>query len=373
MRIVLIGAGLAAQRCAETLRANGHEGPIVMVGAEPHAPYDRPPLSKALLAGERPDLSLKPATWHGEHAVELRTGTKAVGLEDRSVRLDTGEALAFDRLLIATGARPVELPGLAGRANVHTLRTLDDALRLDEALATTQRLAIVGAGLIGQEVASAARARGVDATLIDAAPAPFDALMGSGAGHHLHALHANAGVDLRLGRRLLAVHGQTMIEALDLDDGTRIRADQVLMAVGVRPDTQWTPWPSGIPVDPAGRAPARHVYAAGDAAAPYDPIARRPLPSAHWEAAARQGAAAARAMLGLPERAEAPPLVWSDQHGVRIQRVGDTRHAELHDNDEDAVFTYTRAGRPAAVVLMNRPGALAAARRRLRTPIKEAA
>jgi 3-phenylpropionate/trans-cinnamate dioxygenase ferredoxin reductase component len=136
MRIVLAGAGLAAQRCAEALRANGHDGPIVMVGAEPHAPYDRPPLSKALLAGERPDLALRPAAWHAEHNVELRTGTTAVGLEDGRLRLDSGEALAYDRLLVATGAQPVELPGLAGRANVHVLRTLDDALRLDEALAS---------------------------------------------------------------------------------------------------------------------------------------------------------------------------------------------------------------------------------------------
>jgi 3-phenylpropionate/trans-cinnamate dioxygenase ferredoxin reductase subunit len=339
MRIVLVGAGLAAQRCAETLRANGHDGSITMIGAEPHPPYDRPPLSKALLAGERPDLSLRPAVWHADHDVELRTCTRAVKLDER-LHLDTGEALPYDRLLIATGARPVELPGLA---HAHTLRTLDDALRLDEALATASHVAIVGAGLIGQEVASAARARGIAATLIDAAPNPFDALMGPGGGHHLRRLHEDAGVTLRLGRRLIATHGE---QALELDDGSIVEADLFLVAVGVRPETAWANGYSGP-----------NVHAAGDATG-----------QAHWEAAARQGAAAARAMLGLPARPEAPPVVWSDQHGVRIQRVGDPRDAEPVGD-----LTYARDGRIAAVVLMNHPGALREARRSIDTPLREAA
>jgi len=365
MRIVLVGAGLAAQRCAEALRASGHDGPITMIGAEPHAPYDRPPLSKALLQGERPDLSLRPTTWHSEQGVALRTGVTAVALDD-TLHLDDGEKLAYDRLLIATGARPVELPGLPGAL---TLRTLDDAIRLDAALVHAERIAIVGAGLIGQEVASSAAARGIHATLIDAAPAPFDALMGPGGGHHLQALHERAGVDLKLGRRLVTVHESAgRVTALQLDDGSQIEPDLVLVAVGVRPATAWTPWPAGIPVDPAGRAPAPNVYAAGDAAAPYDPIAGRHLPSAHWEAAVRQGQNVARAMLGLPERDDVAPFVWSDQHGVRIQRIGDPRGA-----DPIGDLTYARDGRVAAVVLMNQPGALKAARRRIDTLIKEAA
>jgi 3-phenylpropionate/trans-cinnamate dioxygenase ferredoxin reductase component len=350
MRIVLVGAGLAAQRCAETLRGSGHDGPITMVGAEPHPPYDRPPLSKALLAGERPNLTLRPTTWHADHDVELRTGTRATDLDDRGVRLDTGETLAYDRVLIATGARPVELPGLA---HAHTLRTLDDALRLDQSLKTASHIAIVGAGLIGQEVASAARARGIAATLIDAARNPFDALMGPAGGRHLQRLHKEAGVTLRLGRRLIATHGE---HALALDDGTIVEADVFLTAVGVRPDTAWT-----------GGYAAPNVHAAGDATG-----------QAHWEAAARQGAAAARAMLGLPARPERPPLVWSDQHGVRIQRVGDSQGVRPPEStplkgSDPSVLTYSRNGRIAAVVLMNRPGALRQARRSIDTPIREAA
>jgi len=374
MKIVIAVAGLAAQRCAEALRANGHDGPITMIGAEPHAPYDRPPLSKALLAGERPELALRPAPWHAENGVELRTNTEAVRLDDK-LHLASGEALGYDRLLIATGAKPVELPGLAGRPNVHVLRTIDDSLRLDAALATADHIAIVGAGLIGQEVASSAAARGIKATLIDAVPAPFDTLMGPGGGHHLQALHERAGVDLRFGRRLVAVHEHDSrdltppaVAALQLDDGSRIEPDHVLVAVGVRPATAWTPWPAGIPVDPAGRAPAERVYAAGDAAAPYDPIADRHFPSAHWEAAVRQGQNVARAMLGLPERDEVPPFVWSDQHGVRIQRVGDPRGADPVDD-----LTYARNGRIAAVVLMNNPKGLKQARLSIDTRIQEAA
>jgi NADPH-dependent 2,4-dienoyl-CoA reductase/sulfur reductase-like enzyme len=350
MRIVIAGAGLAAQRCAESLRANGHDGPITMIGAEEHRPYDRPPLSKAYLHGERPDVDLV----RDDLDIELRTSTRATGLGDTTLHLVTGETLPFDRLLIATGAQPVALPALDNATNVHVLRTKDDAVRLDHALAGTSHIAIVGAGLIGQEVASAARARGIHATLIDAVPTPFDALMGPGGGHHLQELHERAGVELRLGRRLVAVRWTPgRVAALQLDDGTTVEPDLVLVAVGVRPATAWTPWPAGIPTDAAGKAPQADVYAAGDATG-----------SAHWEAAVHQGRNAAFAMLGLAHKPEQPPLVWSDQHGVRIQRVGDPRGAQrTHD------LTYARDGRLAAVVLMNRPGEVARARRR----IKEAA
>ena len=335
MRIVLAGAGLAAQRCAETLRASGHDGPITMIGAEPHAPYDRPPLSKAVLAGERPDLRL---ARRDDLGIDLRSGTRVTKVDDR-VHLDTGEQLAYDRVLIATGASPIRLPGLA---HAHVLRTQADAIRLDEAMTAASHIAIVGAGLIGQEVASAARARGLQATLIDAQPNPFDALMGPGGGHLLHGLHERAGVALRLGRRLVATHGH---HALEFDDGTLVEADLTLLAAGVRPNT--IPHPKRHP----------HVLTAGDVTG-----------EAHWEAAARQGAAAARRMLGLPARADPPPLVWSDQHGVRIQRVGDPRLA-----DPVGDLTYARDGRVAAVVLMNDPKGLKRARLSIDTPIREAA
>ncbi len=359
-RIVIAGGGLAAQRCAETLRALGHDGPLTMLAAEDRAPYDRPPLSKAVLAGERPQLALRPDGWHAEHGVELLTGTPATGLDPdrRRVRTPAGE-LAYDRLLIATGARPVTLPGLA---DAQTLRSLDDAVALAPRLRPGAHVAVLGAGLIGQEIASAAVARGARATLIDAAERPFDALMGPRHGDWLRRRHERAGVRLRLGRRLVATRGATLV----LDDDGTVAADHVVVAVGVRPDTEWTAlWPCGVP------AAASHdgIYAAGDCVAGA---------AGHWEAAARQGAAAARAMLGLPARAEGPALVWSDQHGARIQKLGDPREADrahADSGEDDFTLTFERAGRPVAFVLVNRPGAVAAARRRLLHAIttKEAA
>jgi NADPH-dependent 2,4-dienoyl-CoA reductase/sulfur reductase-like enzyme len=361
MRVVLAGGGLAAQRCAEALRAHGHDGPITMLAAEPHAPYDRPPLSKAVLAGERPTLALRPPDWHAEHGVDLRLGTPATGLDPdrRRVRVAGGEELPYDRLLIATGARPVELPGLTAPTNTQSFRTLEDALALNEALRPGLRLAVLGAGLIGQELASAAVARGARVTLIDARLAPFDALLGPGAGPLLAGLHGRAGVDLRLGHRLAAVRSAgSAAVALVLDDGTAVACDRVVVAVGVRPDVAWAGLAAGAPLPP-------HVLLAGDAAG-----------TGHWEAAARQGAAAGRAMLELPARGQGPPLVWSDQHGIRLQRLGDPRGADGHSLDGDpaagdCMLTFHRGGRPVAITLVGRPGGLPAARRRLRDTLTD--
>ena len=348
-RIVIAGGGLAAQRAVEALRALGHDGPLTMLAAEPRAPYDRPPLSKAILAGETLDLSLRPDGWHAENGVELLTSTPAIGLDHvrRRVRTPSGE-VPYDELLVATGAAPITLPGLP---HAQALRTLDDAHRLREHLRPGARIAVVGAGLIGQEIASAAAAHHAHATLIDVATRPFDALMGPGQGDWLRARHERAGVELLLGRRLLAADGTTLI----LDDGTRVTADRVVVAIGVRPDLGWT----GCKTLPRG------IHAAGDCTG-----------SAHWEAAVRQGQDAARAILGLPPKPEAPPLVWSDQHGARIQRLGDPAGADAvlrEGTDSEFVLSFTRAGRPVATTLVNRPGDVAAARRALRTPAKEAA
>lgn len=306
MRVVLIGAGLAAQRCAETLRALGHDGPIAMYGDE--LPYDRPPLSKAFLKGERPDVRLKPDRWYRDHDVDFR-----------QQRVTDLHALTYDTALIATGATPITLDAFP---HAHTLRTREDAIALDEALTTTRHLAIVGAGLIGQEVASAAVARGIRTTLIDLDPNPFDALMGPGGGHHLRRLHEDNGVELRLGN----------------PNTGPLNADTILVAVGVKPN--WT-------------ATGPNVFHAGDVAG-----------SAHWEAAVTQGQNAARRMLGLQPKPEPAPLVWSDQHGVRIQRVGDPRDATPNGD-----LTYSRAGRLSAVVLLDEPHRV----RQARQALKEAA
>jgi 3-phenylpropionate/trans-cinnamate dioxygenase ferredoxin reductase subunit len=357
-RVVIAGGGLAGQRAAEALRALGHDGPITMLAAERHLPYDRPPLSKAVLAGDDADLSLRPATWHRENGVELLTGTPATGLEPGRVRTPDGE-VPYDDLVIATGARPITLPGLP---HAQALRTLDDARRLREHLRPGARIAVIGAGLIGQEIASAAAAKQAHATLIDVAVRPFDALLGPGQGDWLRARHERAGVTLRLGRRLIA----TDDDALLLDDGTTVTADHVVVAIGVRPEIAWA-CRQGIPRPPGGpgAGDTNGVHLAGDCTG-----------SAHWEAAVRQANAVARTILGLPAKPEAPPLVWSDQHGSRIQRLGDPRHADrVHKDGGDSEFTltFTRRGRIVAATLVNRPHDVAKARRALQTPRKEAA
>ncbi|MBE2316766.1 FAD-dependent oxidoreductase [Solirubrobacter sp. CPCC 204708] len=303
MRIVLVGAGLAAQRCAETLRQLGHDGPIAMYGDE--LPYDRPPLSKDFLKGERPELRFKPDAWYRDNDVDF--------VQQRVTSLDH---LEFDRALIATGAEPITLDAFP---HALTLRTRQDAIALDEALTSTRHLAIIGAGLIGQEVASAATARGIRTTLVDLNPRPFDALMGPGGGDRLRALHERHGVELRLGQ-----------------NSGPLNADTILVAVGVKP--AWRP------------DPAPGVFHAGDVTG-----------SAHWEAAVVGGQNAARRMLGLQPKPEQPPLVWSDQYGVRIQRVGDPRGA-THNGD----LTYSQSGRLKAVVLMNEPHRVREARRDLK-------
>jgi len=373
--IVIAGGGLAAQRCAETLRRGGYEGPIRMVCAEPRAPYDRPPLSKAVLAtaGAEDELGFWPAAWYEEHGVELLVGVPAAGLDcaRREVRLADGRALAYEQLLIATGSRPRRLPLLDRFANVHTLRTLDDALALRGVLADGGRLVIVGAGFIGQEVAAAAAKAGVRTTIVDAAAAPLQALLGTSIGAWFADLHRAHGVDVVLGAQVAAVTGVERVEWVTLSDRRHLPCDHVVVGIGVDPDLAWLAGSgldtSGVRVDAEGRSDAPGVFAAGDAAATYDPVLRRHVPGGHWEAAGRQGAAAARAMLGLDAPRSFPASFWSDLYDTRVQYLG---HAPLADRTvvdgdpaaRDFSVTFTRAGAPVAVLLVGRPHQLPHAR-----------
>jgi NADPH-dependent 2,4-dienoyl-CoA reductase/sulfur reductase-like enzyme len=345
--IVIVGGGLAGQRCAETLRRGGYEGAIRVVCGEPHPPYDRPPLSKAVLASAQAeaDLALRPAGWHAEHRVELLLGTRAVALDGarRTVTLDDGEVLAYGKLLVATGARPRQLAPLHRFANVHTLRALEDARALRAALAYGSRLVIVGAGFIGQEVAAAAARAGVHTTIVEAADAPLAAVLGREVGGWVADLHRSEGVDVVLGTTVAATTGIDRVESVMLSDRRHLACDHVLVGVGVTPDLDWM---AGSGVD-FGRTPG--VFVAGDATG-----------TGHWESAARQGAAAGRAMLGLASPRPAAASFWSDLYDTRVHYLGQTRGADATTIDGDPAHrdfsvTFTRAGAPVAVLLVGRP------------------
>ena len=379
--IVIAGGGLAAQRCAETLRGRGHDGPIRIVCAEPEIPYDRPPLSKDLLAGtlEEPGLSFRAAPWYEEQGIDLLLGERATRLRPAIQRLElaSGRVLRYDRLLIATGAAPRRLPGTAGFDNVHVLRTVADARALRATLAPGVRLAVIGAGFIGQEVSATARGLGAEVTLIEALPAPLAPAFGQEIGGWFARLHRAEGVEVLLGSGVATLRGASSVTAVELQDGTSVACDAVVAGIGVAPDTAWLsgsglPHSGGVPTDPQGRTAIPHVYAAGDAANPLDPARGAHRRSEHWESAVHAGRATGRAMLGLDAASPPAASFWSDQYGMRIQYVGDARGHDTVEVDgdldaRDATATFLRAGTPVAALLVGRPRALPALRRMFST------
>jgi NADPH-dependent 2,4-dienoyl-CoA reductase/sulfur reductase-like enzyme len=376
--VVIAGGGLAAQRCAETLRRLGYEGRVRVVCAEGHLPYNRPPLSKEVLreAAAEDSLAFRASEWFEQKQVELVGGVAASGLDPASHRLALadGSTLDYEQLVVATGARPRMLDAFAGYANVSTLRTLEDARGLRELLEAGARLLIIGAGFIGQEVAAAARHHGAAVTVVEAEPLPMHGLLGRELGGWFAALHREHGVELVLGHTAAQVHGGERVEEVTLDDGSHVQADHVLVAVGVAPDIGWAADAglagSGIPTDATGRSELPDVYAAGDVAACYDAFLGRHALSGHWESAGRQGAAVANAIVGREPPAAALSSFWSDQYGLRIQYVG---HAFLADAvtidgdpaENDFAAVYSRAGTPVAALVVGRPRALGELRERL--------
>ena len=377
--VVIAGGGLAAQRCAETLRRLGYEGRVRMVCAEPHLPYDRPPLSKAALRdpAAAESVGFRSADWYQDKAIEALRGVAASGLDAAAhrVALSDGSTLHYEQLVIATGAKPRMLAAFAGYENVGTLRTLEDSRAISELLAAGVRLLIVGAGFIGQEVASGARSAGVEVTVVEAEPLPLHGILGREIGEWFAALHRGEGVDLVLGQSVAQIHGGDRVEAVTLDDGRRVETDHVLIGIGVVADLDWLAGSglpaAGIPTDAGGRSELPDVYAAGDAAAFFDAFLGRHALSGHWESAGRQGAAVAHAIMDRDLPTPAVSSFWSDQYGTRIQYLG---HAQLADRvtldgdpgERDFTAVYTREGEPVAALVVGRPQALPELRDRLR-------
>ena len=281
------------------------------------------------------------------------------------MRLAGGTGVPYEHLVIATGGAPRALPVLHGRENVHVLRTLDDALALRAELRPGVRLAVVGAGLVGLEVAATARRLGAEVTVVEAGPAPLAAVLGAPVGSWLTDLHAEEGAAVVCGTQVAAVHGAGRADALELSDGRRIECDLVLAAVGMAPATEWLAGSGlglergAVTTDAQGRTALPGVYAAGDAAG-----------AGHWEAAVRQGTGVAGAILGLPAAAAGVASFWSDQHGVRLQFAGTTAghdRVEVDGDPEarDARALFLRRERPVGGLLLNRPRELPALRRLL--------
>jgi 3-phenylpropionate/trans-cinnamate dioxygenase ferredoxin reductase subunit len=384
-RLLIVGAGLAGMRAGQAARAAGFDGTLTLVGDEPHAPYTRPPLSKELLTGtQTPEQCALPG---GTLEAEWRLGQRAVNLDRgrRVVILEDGKELPYDRLIIATGCRARRWPGLTAQPqNLHTLRTLEDSLRLRERLGAGVHLLVLGAGFVGCEVAASARALGAQVTMVDLAPHPMLPL-GPELGARCAELHRRQGVELHLGAAVERMHGEIRIEAVELQDGTRLKADEVLVALGSRVNTGWLE-DSGLRLEPgvacdetltASEDP--DVLAAGDLVQWPHPLAGGArMRVEHWTVAAEHGQLAGRNALLEPDRRTAhlpAPYFWSDQYDLKIQALGFPLLAERLEVIEQApegdrlVAAGAREGRVVGVVGFNAVRRLAFYRRELAEPV----
>ena len=315
-RVIIVGGGLAGLRTAEALRAQGHAGGLTLVAAESYPPYDRPPLSKAVLRGETEDTTVA-ADWEALDC-ELLLGRRATGLGED---LETTEGpLGFDGLVLATGASPIRLPGDGPQ---HVLRSIDDARTLRAGLRPGARLVIVGAGWIGAEVATAAAAAGCRVTVVEAADAPLAGAIGAEVGSRTAPWYAEAGVELRHGLKVASIGPG----GLELAGGGSIEADLVLTGIGVRPETAWLEGSglaleNGVVVDERLRTTRPGVYAAGDCAAWWSPRFGRRLRVEHWDTALNAPDVAAANLLGGEREYDAVPYFWSEQFGRMVQYAG---------------------------------------------------
>jgi len=371
--VAIVGTSLAGLRAAETFRREGFDGRIVAIGAEPHLPYDRPPLSKELLRGDwEPDQVVLRKQGVDDLDLDWRLGARAVALhvDEHLVELHDGERVPFDGLVIATGATPRRLPNQPNLAGLFTLRTLDDALALRELLDSHPKVVVIGAGFIGAEIAATCRMRGLDVTVLEALPQPMVRGLGPELGAVIAAIHRDHGVDLRTGVQVEAIDGdgEGQVRGVRLGDGSIVEADVVVVGVGVVPETAWLEGSgltldNGVVCDETCLA-APGIVAAGD-------VARWPNPLfdgasmrlEHWTNATEQGVHAARRLLGHDEPFAPVPFVWSDQYDRKIQTVGivsadadvevHIAHGTLADRQFVALFG--RNGRLFGALGFNRP------------------
>lgn len=329
---VIVGASLAGAKAAETLRAEGFDRRVVLLGEEPLRPYERPPLSKEYLRGEK---GFDHAAVHAEgfyeaQGIELRTSTRVTSVDPvaREVELASGERIGYDKLLLATGATPrrLDVPG-ADLAGVHYLRTAPDSDALREALAGSPRVVVVGGGWIGSEVAASARQMGADVALVEIASIPLERVLGPEVGAVYRDLHAEHGVELHLGLGVEEFSGSGRVEQVRLSDGTILAADLVVVGIGVTPRTELAAGAglelrNGIVTDEYLATNVPGIYAAGDVARVAYPRYGAHIRLEHWSAALNQGPAAARNMLGQATPYDETPYFYSDQYDLGMEYRG---------------------------------------------------
>jgi 3-phenylpropionate/trans-cinnamate dioxygenase ferredoxin reductase subunit len=328
---VIVGASLAGAKAAETLRAEGFDGRVVLVGAEQDRPYERPPLSKEYLRGEAESKPfVHEESFYAEHEIELRASTRVDSIDPAAgaVGLAGGETLEFDRLLLATGAEPrrLPLPGVE-KDGVLSLRTVEDSDAIRARIDAGGRLVSIGAGWVGAEVAASARQRGCEVTLLDAVPLPLERVLGPELGAIYREVHADHGVEFVGGAQVQEIEGAGQVSAVRLADGRRIAADFVVIGVGAAPRVELAEAAglridNGIAVDEQLRTSAPNVYAAGDVAAAHHPFYGTRIRVEHWSNALHQGPAAARSMLDLAVSYDRIPYFFSDQYDVGMEYSG---------------------------------------------------
>jgi 3-phenylpropionate/trans-cinnamate dioxygenase ferredoxin reductase component len=331
-QIVIVGANLTGGAAATTLRSEGFDGPVVMIGEEPHPPYERPPLSKEYLRGERPAETslLRPESWYEEHHVDLRLGLRAERIDSVAgvVGLEGGAEVPYRSVLVATGGRNrrINVPG-SDLAGVHYLRTIEEADGIREEARPGRRAVVVGAGFIGCEVAASLRQLGVEVEIVEIFETALQRALGPEVGWVMEGVHRDHGVEFHFGQIVERFLGSERVEGAITDRGRTIACDFVVVGVGIEPNVDVVAHAGvaiedGILVDELCRTSVEGVYAAGDVANHRHPLFGRRMRVEHWDNALKQGAAAARSMVGKEEPFDDPHWFWSDQYDHNLQSIG---------------------------------------------------
>jgi len=330
---VIVGASLAGAKAAEGLREQGYDGPVVLIGEETDRPYERPPLSKDYLLGkaDRETMFVHPLAWYAEHDIDLRLGARVTGLDPAAheVTLADGSRIGYAKLLLATGSTPRHLTiAGAGAGGVLYLRRVGDSDRLRATFATASRVAVIGAGWIGLETAAAARAAGVEVTILEAAELPLLRVLGREAAQVFAGLHRDHGVDLRFGVQVAEITASDgLADGVRLADGTHVPADAVIVGVGITPNVQLAAAAglevrNGIVTDARLQTSDPDIYAAGDVASAYHPVLGKHIRVEHWYNALHQPQTAARAMLGQDAVYDRVPYFYTDQYDLGMEYAG---------------------------------------------------